>query len=191
MREIRPYGSARGVRSNPYPYRDIGEVSLENIQPSVAVVIRDSCSHPRLLAPLFVERYSSHHRNIGESSIAIVVIKNAGGAVGGYVDIRPAIIVKIKCGNAERIASCGLVDVSLFGDIREGPITAILIQNVFRSRQSARSAHHRYTLPHARTSLARDWSGGRIEIHIICHHQIKVPISVVVNESTARTPGFS
>ena len=22
MREIRPYGSARGVRSNPYPYRD-------------------------------------------------------------------------------------------------------------------------------------------------------------------------
>ena len=23
MREIRPYGSARGVRSNPYPYRDI------------------------------------------------------------------------------------------------------------------------------------------------------------------------
>jgi len=23
MREIRSYGSARGVRSNPYPYRDI------------------------------------------------------------------------------------------------------------------------------------------------------------------------
>jgi hypothetical protein len=23
MREIRPYGSVRGVRSNPYPYRDI------------------------------------------------------------------------------------------------------------------------------------------------------------------------
>ncbi len=22
MREIRPYGSVRGVRSNPYPYRD-------------------------------------------------------------------------------------------------------------------------------------------------------------------------
>jgi len=22
MREIRPYGSERGVRSNPYPYRD-------------------------------------------------------------------------------------------------------------------------------------------------------------------------
>src|SRR6266849_8736948 len=52
--------------------RVIGEVGLKNIQPSVAVVIRDGSSHARLLAPIFVERHSSHDSNIGESAIAIV-----------------------------------------------------------------------------------------------------------------------
>jgi hypothetical protein len=38
MREIRSYGSARGVRSNPYPYRDI----LQPLRSSV------SARHPKL-----------------------------------------------------------------------------------------------------------------------------------------------
>src|SRR5258707_15881928 len=76
--------------------RVIGEVGLKNIQPSVAVVIRDGSSHARLLPPFFVERHSSYHRNIGESAIAIVVIKNTWSTVAGHVDIRPAIIVKVE-----------------------------------------------------------------------------------------------
>src|ERR1700678_4105561 len=64
----------------------VGKIGFENIQPSVAVVIRDGSTHTRLLAPLVVERYASHHRNIGEGSIVIVVIKNAWGAVASYVD---------------------------------------------------------------------------------------------------------
>src|SRR6266852_2753890 len=171
--------------------RVIGEVGLKNIQPSVAVVIRDGSSHARLLAPIFVQRYSSHHCNIGESAIAIVVIKNTWGAVAGYVDIRPAIIVKVECGNAEGVASIGLVDVGLGCNIREGPVTAILVQNILRPRQTTWSAHHRHTLPHARTSLARGWSSGQIEIHIICHHQVEAPVTVVVNECAASTPGLS
>src|SRR5713226_6473839 len=171
--------------------RVIGEVGLKNIQPSVAVVIGDGCSHARLLAAIFVECYPSHHRNIGESSIVIVVIKDAWGTIAGYVDIRPAIIVKVEGGNAEGIVSTGLVYVSLGGNIREGPVTAILIQNILRARQTTWSAHHRHALPHARTSLARGWSIGQIEIHIICHHQVEAPVTVVVNESTASTPGLS
>src|SRR5260370_7399996 len=75
--------------------RVIGEVGLKNIQPPVTVVIRDSSSHTRLLAPIFVERHSSHDRNIGEIAIAIVVIKNTWGAVASYVDICPATIVTV------------------------------------------------------------------------------------------------
>src|SRR5713226_9324254 len=84
--------------------RVIREVGLKNIQSSVAVVIRDGSSHARLLAPIFVERYSCHHRNIRESAIAIVVIENAWGAVACYIDIWPAIIVKVEGGNAEGIS---------------------------------------------------------------------------------------
>src|SRR5712692_8626960 len=129
--------------------RVIGEVGLKNIQPSVAVVIRDGSSHARLLTPIFVERYSSHHRNIGKSSIAIVVIKNTWGTVAGYVDIRPAIIVKVEGGNAERIMSIGLGYVSFDGNIREGPVTTILVQDILRARQTTGSAHHRHAFPHA------------------------------------------
>src|SRR5229473_530442 len=171
--------------------RVIGEVGLKNIQPPVTVVIRDSSSHTRLLAPIFVERHSSHDRNIGESAIAIVVIKNTWGAVASYVDIWPAIIVEVECGNAEGITAIGLVDVGLGGNIHEGSVTAILIQNILRARQTTWSAHHRHALPNAGTSLARGWSSGGIEIHIISHHQVEAPVTVVVNESTAGTPGFT
>src|SRR5260370_7173702 len=71
--------------------RVIGEVGLKNIQPSVAVVIRDGCSHARLLSPILVERYSSHHRNIGKGSIAILVIENPWAALAPHADIRPPI----------------------------------------------------------------------------------------------------
>src|SRR5713226_725531 len=102
--------------------RVIREIGLKNIQPSVAVVIRDGSSHARLLAPIFVEGYSCHHRNIGESAIAIVVIKNTWGTIAGYINIWPAIIVKVEGGNAEGIVSTGLVDMSLGGNIHEGPV---------------------------------------------------------------------
>src|SRR6266850_7286905 len=171
--------------------RVIGEVGFENVQPPVAVVIRDGCSHARLLVPILVECYASHHRNIGESSIAIVVIKDAWGTIAGYVDIRPAIIVKVEGGNAKGIVSTGLVYMSLGGNICEGPVSAILIQNILRARQTTRSAHHRHAFPHARTSLARGWGSRQIEIYIICHHQVESPVPVVVNESTASTPGLS
>src|SRR5260370_11076802 len=49
--------------------RVICEVSLKNIRPSVAVVIRDVSSHASLLAPIFVARHSSHYREIGETAI--------------------------------------------------------------------------------------------------------------------------
>src|SRR5260370_236487 len=144
-----------------------------------------------LRAPMCVERRSRHDREIGERASAIVMIKNTWCAVAGHVDVRPAIIVKVECGNAEGIASIGLVDVGLGGDIRESPVTAILIQNIFRALQTTWSAHHRHALPPPRTSLARCWSRAPIDIHIICHHQVEPPVTVVVNESTARTPGLS
>jgi len=42
MREIRPYGSARGVRSNPYPYRD----ELHPLRSSADLKLLDT-RHPK------------------------------------------------------------------------------------------------------------------------------------------------
>src|SRR6267378_7894245 len=133
----------------------IGEVGFKNIQPAVAVVIGDGGAHSRLFSAILVERNSSSYSNVGKGAIAIVAIEDAWSTIAGNVDIRPAIIVKIEGGNAHRVMSIGLADVSLACDIREGPVTPILIQNVFRARQAARSAHHRHAFPHARASLTR------------------------------------
>src|SRR6266550_6314685 len=138
----------------------IGEVGLKNIRPAVAVVIGDGCTHSGLLAAIFVERNPGRYRNVGECAIVIVAIKDAWGAVACNVDIGPTIIVKIEGGNTHPVMSIGLADVSLGGDIRESAVSAILIQDILRTRQTARPAHYRNALPHARASLAGDWSGG-------------------------------
>src|SRR6202166_3241758 len=103
---IRKYSSAiiavqsRGI---------IGKVRFENIQPTVAVVIRNRSSHTRLLSPIFVKRNSSHHRDIAKRSVVIVVVKNAWGAVARHINIRPTVIVEVKGRNAERIMPSGLI----------------------------------------------------------------------------------
>src|SRR5258708_6353811 len=153
-----------------------------------------------------IDPWSGRRRYVRERSVAVVMIEKAWLPVlaaqvkfvhlridmsVGEDEIGPAIIVKVECGNAEGIVSIGLIDVSLGGDILESPVTAILIQNILRARQTPWSAHHRHALPHAGTSLAWAWSSGGIEIHIICHHQVEKPITVIVNKSTAGTPGFT
>src|SRR5207302_7190706 len=55
----------------------IGEVGFENIEPAVAVVVRNSNSHPGLLVPIFAVGASSDHRNVGEGTVMIIAEQNA------------------------------------------------------------------------------------------------------------------
>jgi hypothetical protein len=54
MREIRSYGSVRGVRSNPYPYRD----TLQPLRSSVFQKLSEDFMFR--LAPEEIERLTSH-----------------------------------------------------------------------------------------------------------------------------------
>ena len=50
MRETRSYGSARGVRSNPYPYRDAQPLSLSRLNPQSRALILSDERLPKLLS---------------------------------------------------------------------------------------------------------------------------------------------
>src|SRR5271155_5510772 len=113
------------------------------------------------------------------------------GALSGNVNIRPAIIVEVEGGNAERVMSIGPVDVSLGRDICKRAVTAIFVQNILRAGQTAWATHHSHTFPHASTPLARNRGRGRIEVHIICNYQIQTPVAVVIDEGTSGSPGLS
>src|SRR4029077_10238078 len=109
----------------------VGKISLENVQLAVAIEIGDGGTHAGLRAAVFIEGRSGGDGNVGEGSIAIVVIQNAGSAVASDKNIRPAIVVKIQSGDAKRIVPGGLIDVGFLGDVFKRAVAAIVIQNIF------------------------------------------------------------
>ena len=76
-------------------------------------------------------------------------------------------------------------------DIFKFSPTHIVIKNVLRARQAARTAHHRNTLPHARGSLAGSGRRGKVQVYIIRDYQIEQPVAIVINEGASRAPGFA
>src|SRR5438132_411050 len=68
--------------------------------------------------------------NVGEGSIMIVAEEHAGLRVDGYIDVRPAIIIKVIGDRCDRIARPRLQDACLLADIRESPISVVVKQNV-------------------------------------------------------------
>src|SRR5271167_2916439 len=87
--------------------------------------------------------------------------------------------------------SVGAVDVRLDGDVFERAIALVVVENVLRTRQSARAAHHRHSLPYTVRALPGRGSGGQIEVHVVGDHQVEPAVAVVVYERAARAPRFS
>src|SRR5947208_16930116 len=58
--------------------RVVGEVGLENIKPAVAVIIGDGNAHSGLFVAVLAVGAAGHDRDIGESSVVVVVEEDAG-----------------------------------------------------------------------------------------------------------------
>ena len=166
----------------------VGEIGFENIELAVAVEIGDGRAHAGLLRAIFVEGRAGNDGDIGKRAIVIVVIENAGSAVAGDVDIRPAVIIEVESGDAESVVSGGLVDVRLGGDVFKFAVASIVVQNIFRAGQAARAAHDRDAFPYAGRALPGSGRGGNVEVHVIGDHEVEMAVAVVVHESAAGTP---
>ena len=119
------------------------------------------------------------------------MIKNAGSAVAGDVDVGPAVVVEVESGNAEGVVAGGLIDVRFRGDVFEFSVSQIVIKNVFRPWQAARTAHDRHAFPDAGRAFARGGGGGEIEVHVVGDHQVEMAVAIVIDEGAAGAPGFS
>src|SRR6266566_3687056 len=89
----------------------VGEVGLENVKPSVAVIIGD-------------------RGDIRERSIVIVVEENAGFGIHGDINIGPAIIIKIIGDRGDGIPRPGLEDSRLRADVGKGAVAVVVEENV-------------------------------------------------------------
>ena len=168
----------------------VRKICLKDVEVAVAVVIGDSRSHAGLFAAIVIESCSCCHRNVSKCPVMIVAIKNAWRAVAGDEYVGPAILVEIERGDTERVMTVGTVDVGFGGDVFEGALALVVIQDIFRARQTARAAHHRDGFPDAGGALARSGRGREIKVHIIGHDQIKFAVAIIVNESATCAPGL-
>src|SRR5215471_1147935 len=110
----------------------IGEIGLENIGMPIVVVIPDGGAHPRLLTSIFVVRDSGIGGDVDEGSVPQIVVEDAGGAVAGYINVRPAVVIIVDGGDAEAIVAVGFFDTARSADIREFAAAKIVIQQVGR-----------------------------------------------------------
>src|SRR5215469_17733382 len=83
------------------------------------------------------------------------------------------------------------IDVRFFRDVFESSSAAIVVENVLRTRESARSAHHGNALPDTSWTLTGSGCCGQIEVDVIGHDEIQLPVSIVVHEGTTCAPSLA
>src|SRR5260370_41255469 len=78
----------------------VGEIGLDNVEASVAIVVDGIGSHAGLLAASVVEGDAGLDGNFCESSVVVVVKEQAGSGIAGDVDVGPAVVVEVERGGA-------------------------------------------------------------------------------------------
>ena len=97
-------------------------VGDQKIEPAVFVVVKPSRAG-RPFAFICDARFCG---DVGERSIAIIVIEN-GAAIAGHVKIRVAVVVVVSDGDALPVVSRA-ADAGLFGDVGKGSVAVVVIQ---------------------------------------------------------------
>ena len=126
----------------------VRKVCLENIQKSVAIVVSGRNPHARLISTVAAGGNTGFQPTFGKCAVPVVPKQETHLAVIGHVDIRPAIVVKIRNQHAKTIAGRSFPDAALLRDIGKGSISIVVKQIVSGPRQSLR----------ARNSPRRPWN---------------------------------
>ena len=87
--------------------RVAGEICFYDVQIPVEIVIAGGNAHSSLWFAVGAEGAAGFHGNVGEFSVFQILIKGAGGGIVGYVNIWPAIVVKIGSENTETVSAVG------------------------------------------------------------------------------------
>ena len=82
----------------------IGEISLEDVEPAIAVIISDADAHSGLFVAVFAIGASCHHGDIRERAVMIVAKENARFRIHRDINIRPAVVIKIRAGCGDGVS---------------------------------------------------------------------------------------
>ncbi len=74
------------------------------------------------------------------------------------------------------------------GNIGEGSVSIVVIENIGVAGKTARAAHHGNALPLADGGTIGVWSFCRIKLYVIADEKIEASIAIIVEPGAARTP---
>src|SRR5229473_4859612 len=169
----------------------VGKVCAEKIEIAVAVVVSNRRAHPSLFPAIRVIGYAREDTDIRESSIVIVMVKNARCAVASHVDVRPAVVVIIERRNAEAIVARRAVDAGRRSYVLEAAFAQVVVKDVLARWQATRPAKDGDALPQAGGVFAGGRGMCKVEVGIVRDGQIELPIPIVIHEGAAGAPGLS
>ena len=100
--------------------------------------------------------------------------------VDGYVDVRPAVVVKIIRHSGERWPRPRLQNAGLFRDIRKAAISVVVVQDVRAAREPLRTARHCHALPLTVPSLAGQGHVIDVQLDIVAHKKVQKTVEVII-----------
>src|SRR5438034_84477 len=164
----------------------VGKVSLEDVEPAVAIVVAHRDAHSRLFVPILVVGGAGYLSNIGERAIVVVVEQYARFGIHGHKNIRPAVVIKIVGDSGDRISRAGFQNACLFGNVRERAVAIVVEEDVCVPGKTPGAAHDRDTFPLAGQPLAGCL--GRVELDVVADKKIQMPVAVIIEPGTACAP---
>ena len=125
----------------------VGEIGLENVQASVAVVVGGGGAHAGLLAAVLVHGESAGQTHLFKCPVVLVVKVQTGRGVAGDIDIGPAVVIEIAGQDREPVILRRSLDPGLFGDVDEMPVPIVVIKGHRLAFEAARTAGDRHAFP--------------------------------------------
>ena len=168
--------------------RVAGEIGLEDVQISVAVVVGRRGAHARLLAAVLVHCESAHEPRLFKCPVAFVVKEQTGRRVAGDIKIGPAVIIEVAGQDGESVILMRCFDAGLFGDIDEVTVPIVVIERHRLPFEASRAAGDRHTFPIAAALGARRRRILSFEIDIVGHHEIEISVAIVIDKRTSCAP---
>src|SRR3984957_21330330 len=109
---------------------------------AVMQVITERHAHVGLLISILADRDASIKGNISEVAMPVIFIKEILLAIVGDEKIQRTVVVKIGPNGAQAKKFWGRIDSCLPGNIGEGSVVIVVIQDIRRAFEAARAALH-------------------------------------------------
>src|SRR5262249_16913238 len=118
-----------------------GKIGDEDIQPAVAVEISELSSHSGPGISVRVIANAGAVGQISERPVSVIPVQEVPRQIVGDEDVRPSVIIEIAESDAQPLAG-RVGDTRFPGNIREGTVAVISIEQIWRAVKTARVAIH-------------------------------------------------